>query len=298
MTRSAAARWLLLATLWSLQHLFMRVAVPVFGTPLVAGARAFFAGCFLLTWLLLVMRESLRLGANWRDHLAVSVTNNVLPFICFAYAATVLPASYLAVMNGLVPLWSAVVAAPVLGEALGVRRVAGFILGLAGVALIVNLGPVPLDASTTLGIAAGMAGAALWGWAGVLIRPRSGRLPPMSLAAGSILFSAILLAPAWATLPAPAMWTPQATAALVLLGLFCTGVAYLPFFTLVRDIGPTLTLTVGLAVPVLGILWGWLLLGEVITVAMLAGAALVLVALVLVMSPASGLPKRERPAHP
>jgi drug/metabolite transporter (DMT)-like permease len=297
-TSSAAARWLLLATLWSLQHLFMRVAVPVFGTPLVAEARAFFAGCFLVTWLTLVMRESLHLRTNWRDHLTVSVNNNVLPFICFAYAATVLPASYLAVMNGLVPLWSAIAAAPALGEPLGVRRVAGFVLGLAGVALIVNLGPVPLDASTTLGIAAGMVGAALWGYAGVLIRQRSGRLPPMSLAAGSILFSAILLSPAWVTVPAPATWTPQAAAALVLLGLFCTGVAYLPFFTLVRDIGPTLTLTVGLAVPVLGMLWGWLFLDEAITLGMIGGAALVLVALVLVMSPASSLPKRERPTHP
>lgn len=298
MTSSAAARWLLLATLWSLQHLFMRVAAPVFGTALVAEARAFFAGCFLLTWLWLVMRESLRLRANWRDHLAVSISNNVLPFICFAYAATVLPASYLAVMNGMVPLWSAIAAASALGEPLGARLVGGFVLGLAGVALIVNLGPIPLDASMILATLAGMLGAALWGWAGVIIRQRSDRLPSMSLAAGSILFSALILSPAWATAPPVATWTTSATAALVLLGLFCTGLAYLPFFTLVRDIGPTRTLTVGLAVPVLGMLWGWLFLGEEVTLGMLAGAALVLVALVLVMSPASVLPKRDRPAHP
>lgn len=285
MTSSAAARWLLLATLWSLQHIFMRMAVPVFGTALVAEARAFFAGCFLVTWLTLVMRESLRVRTNWRDHLAVSLANNVLPFVCFAYAATVLPASYLAVMNGMVPLFSAITAAPALGERLHARLVAGFLLGLAGVALIVKLGPVPLDASMIMATLAGLLGAALWGWAGVIIRQRSGRLPPMSLAAGSILFSAVLLSPGWATLPDPATWTPQATVALVCLGLFCTGVAYLPFFTLVRDIGPTKTLTVGLAVPVLGMLWGWLFLGEAITPGMIAGAALVLVALFLVMRP-------------
>ena len=283
MTQSAAARWLLLAILWSLQHLFMRVAAPVFGTAVVAEARAFFAGCFLVTWLLLVMRESLRVRTNWRDHLVVSLTNNVLPFICFAYAATVLPASYLAVMNGMVPLWSAITAAPVLGERLHARLVVGFVLGLAGVALIVNLGPVPLDASMIMATLAGLLGAALWGWAGVIIRQRSGRLPPMSLAAGSILFTGLLLSPAWATLPAPAAWTPQSTAALVCLGLFCTGLGYLPFFTLVRDIGPTKTLTVALAVPLLGMLWGWLFLGEAITLGMIGGAALVLVALVLVM---------------
>jgi drug/metabolite transporter (DMT)-like permease len=62
-------------------------------------------------------------------------------------------------------------------------------------------------------------------------------------------------------------------------------VAYLPFFTLVRDIGPTRTLTVGLAVPALGILWGWLFLDERVTLSMLAGTALVLAALVLVLKP-------------
>ena len=46
---------------------------------------------------------------------------------------------------------------------------------------------------------------------------------------------------------------------------------------------PTRTLTTGLVVPALGILWGWLFLGETVTATMLAGAALVLAALVLVM---------------
>ena len=63
------------------------------------------------------------------------------------------------------------------------------------------------------------------------------------------------------------------------VGLLCSGVAYLPFFTLIRDIGPTRTLSVGLLVPVLGVLWGWLLLGEAVTLPMLAGTALVLAAL-------------------
>ena len=67
------------------------------------------------------------------------------------------------------------------------------------------------------------------------------------------------------------------------MGLLCSGVAYLPFFTLVRDIGPSRTLTVGLAVPVLGVLWGWLFLDEQATLGMLAGAALVMAALALVL---------------
>jgi drug/metabolite transporter (DMT)-like permease len=183
----------------------------------------------------------------------------------------------------MVPLWTALIAVPVLKEALGAKRVAGFALGLAGVALIVNLGPVELSWKTALAAVVGIAGAAFWGWAGVLIKQRSGRVAPMSLAAGSIAFSALLMMPLWVQTPPPAAWTMNATLALIALGAVCSGIAYLPFFTLIRDIGPSRTLTVGLAVPVLGVLWGWLLLDEAVTVTVLAGAGLVLLALALVL---------------
>jgi drug/metabolite transporter (DMT)-like permease len=278
-----AGRWLLLAILWSLQYLFLRLAVPVFGAAPVAEVRALFAALFLVPWVVYFARQRIGPLEHWKDHLAVGLVNNVLPFACYSYAALQLPAGYMAIINGLVPLWTAVIAAPVLGEPLGLSRVAGFVLGIAGVALIVNLGPVELNAGTLLGTAAAIAGTALWGWAGVMIKQRYGRLPPMGLAAGSIAFAALIMAPLLAQTPSPSAWTAEAAAALLGLGFLCTGLAYLPFFTLVRDIGPSRTLTVGLAVPVLGMLWGWLLLGEEITLAMLGGIALVVVALALVL---------------
>jgi drug/metabolite transporter (DMT)-like permease len=261
----------------------MRVAVPVFGMAAVAEGRALFAALFLLPWVAWVARERIAAREHWKDHLTVALVNNVLPFICFAWAATALPAGYLAIINGMVPLWTAIIAAPVLKEPLGARRIAGFVLGIAGVALIVNLGPVELNLRTALAALAGIAGAAFWGWAGVLIKQRSGRLPPMGLAAGSIAFAAVLMAPLWGTAPSPREWNLPALGSLVALGALCSGVAYLPFFTLIRDIGPSRTLTVGLAVPVLGVLWGWLFLDEAVTAPMLAGAALVLGALSLVL---------------
>jgi len=278
-----AGRWLLLATLWSLQYIFMRMSVPTFGSAIVADGRAIFSALFLVPWMLFVLRQDIGLRPHWRDYLWVALVNNVFPFLCFAYAATGIPASYLAVVNGMVPLWSAVIAAPVLKEPLGARRIAGFVLGVAGVALIVNLGPIELDAHVISAAVAAMAGAFFWGWAGVVIRQRTGRVPAMGLATGSIILCALILSPAWAQLPPPSTWTSAAVGGLIAVGLLCSGLAYLPFFTLVRDIGPTRTLTVGLAVPVLGIFWGWLLLGETVTLPMLLGAGLVLLALGLVM---------------
>ena len=269
--------------MWSLQYIFLRVAVPVFGTAAVAEGRALFAALFLLPWVAWVARQQIGAREHWKDHLAVALVNNVAPFVCFAWAATVLPAGYLAIINGMVPLWAAIIAVPVLKERLGFGRIAGFALGIAGVALIVNLGPVELSLRTAAAVLVGIAGAGFWGWAGVMIKQRSGRLPPMGLAAGSIAFAALLMAPLWAAAPAPATWTAASLASLIALGAICSGLAYLPFFTLIRDIGPSRTLTVGLTVPVLGVLWGWLLLDETVTLGMLAGTALVLAALALVL---------------
>jgi drug/metabolite transporter (DMT)-like permease len=278
-----AGRWLLLATLWSLQFIFLRMAVPVFGTAPVAEARALLGALFLVPWVLYFARQPIAPLEHWKDYLALSLVNNVLPFVCFAWAASTLPAGYLAIINGLVPLWAAVIGAPVLGEPLGWRRIAGFVLGMAGVALIVNLGPLEMNADTLAATAAAIAGATLWGWAGVMIKQRTGRLPAMGVGAGTIGFAAVLMAPLWTLTPPASTWTLEAGAAMIALGLLCSGLAYLPFFTLIRDIGPSRTLTVGLAVPALGVLWGWLFLGEAVTAPMLLGAALVLVALALVL---------------
>src|SRR5688572_9596169 len=278
-----AARWLALATMWSFQYIFLRVAVPAFGTAAASEGRALFAALFLVPWVVWVARQRIAPLAHWKDHLAVALVKNVLPFVCFAWAATVLPAGYHAIINGMVPLWAAIIAVPVLHERLGPDHIAGYALGVAGVALIVNLGPVEMSWTTVIGTLVAIAGAGFWGWAGVLIKQRAGRLPPMGLAAGSIAFAALLMSPLWVLVPPPATWTAPSVLSLIAVGVVCSGLAYLPFFTLVRDIGPSRTLTVGLAVPVLGVLWGWLLLDEPVTFGMLAGAALVLAALSVVM---------------
>lgn len=275
------ARLLALAAMWSLQYLFMRVAVPALGAGLVAEIRALAAALFLLPAVML-MGQRVALAAHPRTFLRVSLVNNVLPFACFAFAAASLPAGYLSLINGTVPMWTALFAAWLLHEPLAGRRVLGFALGVGGVALIVNLGPVALDARVLLATVVGLLGAAFWGWGGVLIKQHTGEMPALALAAGSITYSALLLAPGWVQAPAAA-WTPGAASAAIALGVVCSGVAYLAFFTLVRDIGPSRTLSVTFLIPVLGVLWGWLLLDEAVTASMVIGGVMVVAALGLVL---------------
>jgi drug/metabolite transporter (DMT)-like permease len=275
------ARLISLALIWSLQYIFLRVAVPVIGAAPVAEARALFGALILVIagWF---MSQRIAPLEHWKDYLIVSLMNNALPFLCFAGAAAILPASYLSIINGTLTLWAALFAAWLLKEPLTPRALAGFALGLTGVALIVNFGPVQLDARTAFGAVLALAGAALWGWGGVIIKQRSA-LPPVALAAGSQLFAAVLMSPSWVAATPPSSWTLGAVSAVLALGLLTSGVGYILFFTLVRNIGPVRTLVTGFTTPVLGVFWGWLLLDEAVTLAMLAGVALVVGALGLVL---------------
>jgi drug/metabolite transporter (DMT)-like permease len=275
------ARLVALAAMWSLQYLFMRVAVPALGFELVAELRALSAALFLLP-AAIVLGQHVRLAAQGRVYFRVALANNVLPFACFAFAAASLPAGYLSIINGTVPLWTALFAAWLLREPLGGRRMVGFALGLAGVAMIVQLGPVALDARIVLAALVGLLGSASWGWGGVMIKQYTGEIPAIALAAGSISYAALLLSPAWAG-ATTATWSLGAAASAIALGVVCSGIAYLAFFTLVRDIGPSRTLSVTFLIPVLGVLWGWLLLDEAVTLSMIIGGVMVVAALGLVI---------------
>jgi len=276
------ARLVGLATIWSLQFLFLRVAVPVFGSAPTADARALLGAVVLIPAALIAGRRFAP-RRDWRAYLLISVFNNVLPFMLYALAATALPAGYLSIINGTVPLWTALFAAWLLGEHFGLGRIAGFVLGFAGVAMLVRLGPVAIDAATLLATLAGLGATACWAWAGVLIKQRTGRIDAIALAGATTLLSALILSPGWVGAPPPASWSAQGITALLLLGAGCSGFAYLALFTLLRDIGPSRTLSVGFLTPPLGVLWGWLFLGETVTATMIAGGVLVIAAMALVL---------------
>jgi len=110
-------------------------------------------------------------------------------------------------------------------------------------------------------------------------------LLPYANAHGSMWAATLLL---WPVLPfadhapLPAAATPLVWGAVAGLGLLCTGLAYLMYFRLVAALGAASALTVTFLIPVFGILWGHLFLGEAVGWQTLAGALVVLTGTALV----------------
>jgi drug/metabolite transporter (DMT)-like permease len=286
------ARLVALAAIWSLSFVFMRVVAPPLGPAWTAGLRVLIGGAALVAWLALSSRDA-SLREHWRAYLVIGAVNSALPFFLFAYAALSLPASYLVILNAMVPLFAVVLAALFLGEPLTLAKVAGIGIGIVGVALVTGAGAIAMDAAAWLAVTAALTACVCYAGTAVYIKLRGQALPPNAIAAWSQLFAALVLLPPALAFPPSGPVTPVVVANLLGLALLCSAVAYLLYFRLIRDIGPTRTATLTLIMPAFGIVWGAVLLGESITLTMLAGAALIVagVAAVLRPSPVPGTPR-------
>jgi drug/metabolite transporter (DMT)-like permease len=271
-----------LAAVWGASFLFMRVAVPYFGVWPSAGLRCGFAFA-VMSVVAVVTGRKLLTREHWPKFLVVGTFNSAIPFALYAYAALYLPTGYSAILNALTPLWGAVFAAILLGEKLTWRVLVGVVLAMLGVSLLVNADHSALTTSSTLPVLACIAATVCYGFAAAYARRALVGVPSFANAANSQLFAALVLMPFALLNPPTKEIVFNAWAALVPLAVVCTAAAYFMYFALLSSLGPTKAGTVTFVIPAFGILWGWLFLNEPITLPMVGGFGLVLVATAVVM---------------
>ncbi|MCP1292746.1 DMT family transporter [Chromobacterium sp. S0633] len=292
MGMASLSRLLLLAALWGGSFLFMRIAAPALGALPTAFGRVALGAAGLLGLIAL-----LRVGLSFKGKLAATlllgVINSGLPFLLFALAARVLPAGYSAILNASTPLMGVLIGAAAFGERISANKLAGVLIGLAGVAVLTQTGPLATGTAALWGVAACLAATACYGLAGFLTKrwiADRGGLDSRVVALGSQLGAVLLLLPlmAWQASSQPLGW-PEAGAevwlAMLALGLLCTSLAYVLYFRLIADVGPLKALTVTFLIPPFGIFWSWLALGETATLSQALGGALIALALWLVLRP-------------
>lgn len=196
----------------------------------------------------------------------------------YAYAALELSVGLLAVLNAMSPMWAALLGAVVLGERLTAKRLTGLLIGMAGVAIV--SGP---EASTRwLSIAAGLGAALCYALTGIALKRWGQGAPARGMAVGTQLTGGLLLLPLLAIAP-PSNVTPGVAGAMLALGIVCGALAYVLYFRLIADIGATGALTVTYLIPLFGVLWGALALGEALSAARVLGALVVTAGTVLVL---------------
>jgi drug/metabolite transporter (DMT)-like permease len=264
-----------LAALWGGSFLFMRIAAPEFGALAMVEVRSFTAALFLLA-LLNHRGKSREMLAAWRGIAFVGFVNSAIPFTLFAYAMLAITAGFGSILNATSPLFGAVVAFLWLRERLPYARVVGLAIGFGGVALLVLGKPSFAAGGEGWAIACALLASLSYGIAPSFTKRNLAGVSALSIATGSQVAASIIVLPlalaAWpANPPSLAAWS-AATA----LGILCTGIAYILYFRLIANVGPTRAISVTFLIPAFGMLWGALFLGEQVTLGMIAGCAVIL----------------------
>jgi drug/metabolite transporter (DMT)-like permease len=280
MKRADLIRLLLLAAIWGASFLFIRVAAPAFGSSALMCVRVVIAALFLFAVMQLFGKNRLQSSDVWH-YILLGGVNSALPFVLYAYASHWLSASILAVLNATAPMWGLLIGVLVFKQQVPLKSLLGLALGVVGVAVLVGFDPLLLQPGSGLAVAAGAAAACCYGIATHYTKRAKPR-QAFDNAHGSMWAAAIWLAPFammnWPeTMPGTEMWL-----AVSILAVVCTSIAYLLYFRLLSDIGPTNSLTVTFLIPVFGVFWGHTLLDEVIgwhtvlgVVCVLSGTSLV-----------------------
>ena len=280
MTAPSLARLLALSAIWGASFLFMRMGAPVLGPTLLIGCRVLFAALFLAI-VGAALRKPLDLRRNAVHYLVLGLFNSALPFLLFAFAARTLSASLLSILNATAPIWGAVIGALWTRTALAPRSLLGLALGVAGVAMLVGFDPSALREGAPLAIALALSASLSYGIATNYAKSAQ-KVEPFANAHGSMWAATLLIAPAVPFAPPVSAPSLVIMLAVLALGVVCSGIAYLLYFRLIADIGAASALTVTFLVPVFGVLWGHVILGEPLGWNTLVGALVVIVGTALV----------------
>jgi drug/metabolite transporter (DMT)-like permease len=276
----------LLGAIWGASFLFTRLAATEFGALPTAGMRVTIAAVFLMP-ILITRGHWPALVQHWKKIFLLGMLNSGIPFALYAYALLSITTGLSSLINATVPLFGALVAWLWLKDRPHGMKVLGLLIGFVGAAMLAwgkaSFKPDDSGAVTGWAVVACLGACLCYGISASFTKRYLGGVPSMAIATGSQLGASIGLA-------VPMLWlwpshspSVQAWVALMVVGVFCTGVAYVLFFRLIDKVGVTGTLTVTFLIPVFAILYGALFLGESVTAWMLLCGGITLIGTALSM---------------
>jgi len=295
--RSGLLQLALLALIWGSSFVWIKIGLRAFTPMQVVFLRLLLAAGVLgvVCWL-----RGLRMPQEpvvWAHFAVAATVGNVVPFFLFGVGELSIDSGLAGILNATTPLWTVTVAVLARVErTMTAIRAAGLALGFTGALVI--FAPWQSGGSVS-GAAACLTASALYGvlfvYAGRYLTGRG--LDPTVLSAGQLSAAAVLSACAL-----PIGWrVPElrldALGSVIVLGVLGTGIAYILNYRLITDDGPTVASTVTYLIPVVAVLFGVAVLGESLSLRVLAGMIVVLAGVGLVRRTRSPVPVAAH-AHP
>ena len=258
--------WLMFAVMcvvWGIPYLLIKVAVGGVSVPVVVFARTAL-GALVLLPLALRSGQLGQLRRHWRPLVAFAALEMIVPWGLLSAAERQLPSSLAGLLIAAVPIIGVVIARLTGGtERLSLRRWAGLIVGLAGVAVLAaphlaggNAWPV----TEVLLVALGYASAPL------IAARKLADVPALPMTTACLTLAALVYTPAAILTWPHHLPSGRVLAALAALGVICTALAFIVFLGLIREVGTSRAMVFTYINPAVAVAAGVALLGEPFTV--------------------------------
>lgn len=268
-----------LAAVWGSSFMFIEIALRDLAPSTLILLRMLSGAVTLAAYVVLAGHD---LGAMRRYVWPLALLgagNTAMPFFLIAWGQQYIDSGLASILNASVPLFTALFA---LGYDRSQRstglRLAGIVLGFAGVVLLVGFELSGGERAVAGGLAV-LGASALYGIGGLYAGRRFESLHPALVAYGALLWSSLLVAPvgiAQATTPG---W--EAVLSVLYLGVLATGIAYVLYFGLIAGAGASRAVLATYLVPSLALIYGAVFLDEQVSALAIAGLALVLAGVAL-----------------
>jgi len=283
---------LFLGLVWGSSFLWIKIALREVGPFTLVMFRVLFATLGLAFF---VVAARSRFKTEWLWKFAVVGFFNVaFPFVLISWSEESISSGMAAILNSTVPLFTILIAPIFLKEEkLTLVRLAGLLIGFSGVVVLMSNKLGGSGGSLGLGIAAMLIAASSYAGASVFARKNTKEIPVEAVSFGQMVGALCFIIPAMLIFESPFQMPAQASTyvALAWLGLLGSCATTLVWYSLLHSVGPTITSMTTYMFPLVGVCLGAVFLSEKMDWRVLAGGALILVALFIVNS-------KHRKIHP
>ncbi|MFC4766828.1 DMT family transporter [Effusibacillus consociatus] len=279
MTRSLYFSLALLSLIWGGSFFFIKILLQDFNPWSIAFLRIFFG---LLAILILLVPGSQKIRFKelpWLPLIVVGLFNTVVPWGLIALSETRITSSMASILNATTPLWATVIGMLLFQGKPTRNHWIGLGIGFLGLIVLLDINPATIVSVDLLGLFFMLTASLSYGFSSHYSKRHFSGLSVYEISFGTLLVGAVaggMLTLLFGGFSAEALFSWSNLLALIGLGAFGSGIAFILFFHLLQKGSPELATMVTYLVPATAILWGYVLLNESVTWNLLIGLVLIL----------------------
>jgi drug/metabolite transporter (DMT)-like permease len=274
--------FILLGAIWSSSFMWIKIALQEVGPNMLVAFRALFGLLFGIVVIFIQRVQWPRPMRDWFPLLLLGLTNVAIPFFLISWGEQSIDSALASILDATVPLFTILIAHYLLhDDKITLPKVLGLLLGFAGVVVLMSKDLLNASTNSVLGQAAVILASAFYAVSSVYVRKTTQDTPGILRSAVPLISASAIMWLATFLFEQPVKM-PQlgiTWVALLWLGIFGSGLAFVMAYYLIHEIGPTRTTMVTYLFPLGGVLLGVTFLNEQLTWQLVTGAILIIMSL-------------------